>query len=91
MLSFHSFFFATFVLLHLAGYYYAQVIVDNETCKVRGRYRPQVTQAISEVLAIVRRAIERLDRKDTDDIDASHLYWVLLGNSDYGEVRGGCY
>ncbi|KAI9827319.1 MAG: hypothetical protein M1826_006424 [Phylliscum demangeonii] len=50
-------------------------------------HRTDISNAVVEASMMARRAIERLDRKDMDDIDANHLYWVLFGNSNYEDVR----
>ncbi|KAI9830007.1 MAG: hypothetical protein M1826_005180 [Phylliscum demangeonii] len=61
-----------------------RVWTSDDSCHA---HRTEIRTAIAEASMMARRAIERLDRKDIDDIDANHLYWVLFGNSDYGFVR----
>ncbi|KAI9811182.1 MAG: hypothetical protein M1826_003303 [Phylliscum demangeonii] len=58
--------------------------MSDDSCHA---HRTEIRAAIAEASMMARRAIERLDRKDIDDIDANHLYWVLFGNSHYGFVR----
>ncbi|KAI9823237.1 MAG: hypothetical protein M1826_000250 [Phylliscum demangeonii] len=61
-----------------------RVWMSDDSCHA---HRTEVRAAIAEASMMAGRAIERLDRKDIDDIDANHLYWVLFGHSDYEFVR----